>query len=79
VLSVETLPNAKPIEKPKEDIAAGKKARRLIGKLKNAAGWDSAKKSSEFWMMQLQHPGGAVLQCRFAVRRSTRKRVMLRG
>ena len=38
VRRVETLPSAKPIEKPKEDIAGRKKARKLIGRLKNAAG-----------------------------------------
>ncbi len=40
VQSVAALPSGKHIEKPKKDIVGQKKARRLIGRLKTAAGWD---------------------------------------
>jgi len=39
VRRVETLQGTKPIEKPKEDIGRRKKARRLIGRLRNVVGW----------------------------------------
>jgi len=66
VRRVVRLLSAKPIEKPKEDIERRKKAKRLIGRLKNAAGWGWVKKPKKFWMMQLQHSEGVALQCRFA-------------
>jgi len=39
VQSVAALPSVKPIEKRKEDIEKPNEVKRLIGKMKNAAGW----------------------------------------
>jgi len=62
VQSVAALPSGKHIEKPKEDIARQKKARKLIERLKIAVGWDLPKKTKKSWMIQLLHSNTAALQ-----------------
>jgi hypothetical protein len=53
-----------PIGKLKEDIARRKRESRLIEKLKTGGGFDRARKTKQYWMMQLLHCHAVALKYR---------------